>query len=49
VVLARIPAVDRDAVIACARRLLSAPPTVAAIGPLGHLEPYARIAERLAR
>jgi predicted Zn-dependent peptidase len=48
-VLARIAAVDRDAVIACARRLLSAPPTVAAIGPLGHLEPYARIAERLAR
>jgi hypothetical protein len=30
-----------------ARRLLASRPTLAAIGPLGRLEPLARIADRL--
>jgi predicted Zn-dependent peptidase len=46
-ILERIAAVDREAVVRAARSLLSAPPTLAAIGPLGGLEPYDRIAERL--
>lgn len=46
-ILERIAAVDREAVVRAARHLLSAPPTLAAIGPLGGLEPYERIAERL--
>jgi predicted Zn-dependent peptidase len=43
----RIDAVDGDAVLRVVRRLRTAPPTLAALGPVGRLEPYRRIAERL--
>jgi predicted Zn-dependent peptidase len=45
--VARIDAVDDAAVGRVARRLLHAPPTVTALGPVGRIEPYGRIAERL--
>jgi predicted Zn-dependent peptidase len=43
----KIDAIDRDGVKRVAHRILSAPPTLAALGPIGGLEPYARVAERL--
>jgi predicted Zn-dependent peptidase len=43
----RIDAVDQDGVKRVAQRLLSGPPTLAALGPIGALESYRRIAERL--
>ncbi|HEY5210292.1 MAG TPA: pitrilysin family protein [Stellaceae bacterium] len=43
----KIDAVDQDGVRRVATRLLSAPPTVAALGPVGALEPYARLVQRL--
>jgi predicted Zn-dependent peptidase len=43
----RIDAVDEAAVGRVARRLLAAPPTLTALGPIGRIEPYDRIAERL--
>jgi predicted Zn-dependent peptidase len=46
-VVARIDAVDDAAVGRVARRLLTAPPTLTALGPIGKIEPYPRIAERL--
>jgi predicted Zn-dependent peptidase len=46
--VAHIDAVDGAAVLRVARRLHVAPPTLAALGPLGRLAPYGRIAERLA-
>jgi predicted Zn-dependent peptidase len=45
--VARIDAVDADAVIRVARRLRSAPPTLAALGPIGRLDDYQRLVERL--
>jgi predicted Zn-dependent peptidase len=44
-----IDEVDGAAVARVARRLASAPPTLTALGPVGQIEPYARLAERLAR
>jgi predicted Zn-dependent peptidase len=46
--VARIDAVDRAAVQRVAGRLRAAPPTLAALGPIGRIEPYRRIADRLA-
>lgn len=43
-----IDAVDADAVGRVTRRLASAPPTLTALGPVAQIEPYARLAERLA-
>jgi predicted Zn-dependent peptidase len=43
----RIDAVDDAAVGRVARRLLAAPPTVTALGPIGRIETYRQIAERL--
>jgi predicted Zn-dependent peptidase len=43
----KIDAVDQDGVKRVAQRILSAPPTIAALGPIGALESYARVAERL--
>ncbi len=45
--VARIEAVDTEAVLRAARRLLASKPTVAGLGPIGKLEPYERIVERL--
>ena len=45
----RIDAVDGAAVGRVARRLLEAPPTLTALGPIGRIESYPRIAERLGR
>jgi predicted Zn-dependent peptidase len=46
--VARIEGVDRAAVVRVAQRLRGSRPTVAALGPLGRLEDYDRIAARLA-
>jgi len=43
-----IEAVDKAAIARVARRLLASRPTVAALGPLGQLEPYDSLAARLA-
>ncbi|HEX7967925.1 MAG TPA: pitrilysin family protein [Stellaceae bacterium] len=45
--VARIDAVDAAAVARVARRVRAAPPTLTALGPIGRIEPYRRIAERL--
>jgi predicted Zn-dependent peptidase len=45
-IIARIDAVDREAVRQAAG-LFTAPPTIAALGPVGKLEPFDRIARRL--
>ncbi|MDG3442198.1 M16 family metallopeptidase [Nitrospirillum amazonense] len=45
--LARVNAVDVDAVERCARRLLESEPVVTALGPLAGLESYDRIRARL--
>ncbi|MBL8658687.1 MAG: insulinase family protein [Rhodospirillales bacterium] len=45
--VARIDAVDTEAVLRAGRRLLASKPTAAALGPIGKLEPYERIVERL--
>ena len=47
-IVARIDAVDREAVTASARRLASGTPTLAAIGPVERVEAYASVARRLA-
>jgi hypothetical protein len=44
-----IDAVDEDAVIRVARRFTSGAPTVAALGPIGRIEDYQRLAEQLRR
>ena len=44
-----IDAVDEDAVIRVARRFSSGAPTVAALGPIGRIEDYQRLAEQLKR
>jgi len=44
-----IDAVDEDAVIRVARRLASGAPTLAALGPIGRIEDYQRLAARLKR
>ena len=46
-IVQKIGAVDRDAVMRVARRLRASRPTVAALGPIGRLEEYDRIAARL--
>jgi predicted Zn-dependent peptidase len=45
--VSRIDAVDAGAVERVARRLRTAPPTLAALGPIGRVEPFARLRERL--
>ncbi|HXP31673.1 MAG TPA: pitrilysin family protein [Stellaceae bacterium] len=45
--VAHIDAVDAGGVERVARRLVSARPTLAALGPVGQLEQYGRLAERL--
>jgi predicted Zn-dependent peptidase len=45
--VARIDAVDALAVARVADRLRSAPPTLAALGPIGRVESYDRVAARL--
>ncbi len=47
-IVRKIDAVDRDSVVAAARRLRRSRPTVAALGPIDRLEDYDRIVERLA-
>jgi predicted Zn-dependent peptidase len=44
-----IDAVDEDAVIRAAKRLTSAAPTLAALGPIGRIEDYQSLAEQLKR
>jgi predicted Zn-dependent peptidase len=46
--VARIEAVDQASIARAARRIFAAPPTLAALGPVGKVESFARIAERLA-
>jgi predicted Zn-dependent peptidase len=45
--VAKIDAVGAAGVVRVARRLLLSPPTIAAVGPLGRLEPLEQIADRL--
>jgi predicted Zn-dependent peptidase len=45
--VSRIDAVDAGAVERVARRLRTAQPTLAALGPIGRVEPFARLRERL--
>ncbi|HUH83541.1 MAG TPA: pitrilysin family protein [Stellaceae bacterium] len=45
--VARIDAVDDAAVARVARQLASAPPTLAALGPVGRVDAYPRLLERL--
>ncbi len=47
-VVEKVDAVDAAAVSRVAKRLLQQPLTLAAMGPVDHLEPYERILERLA-
>jgi predicted Zn-dependent peptidase len=44
----KVEAVAADDLVRVARRILTGKPTLAAMGPLGKLEPLAKIAERLA-
>jgi len=46
-VVAKVEAVDNAEIMRVARRLFSSTPTIAAIGPLGKVEGYERMAERL--
>jgi len=46
-VIAAIDAVDNDAIVAAAKRLLASAPTVTALGPMGKMESYEKIRERL--
>ena len=46
-VIAKIDAVDQSAVARVAARLVATQPTIAALGPLGGLEPYQAILARL--
>ncbi|HYM03647.1 MAG TPA: pitrilysin family protein [Stellaceae bacterium] len=45
--VARIDAVDEAAVARVAQRLRKAPPTLTALGPIGRIEAYQRLVERL--
>ncbi len=45
--VAKIDAVDQTSVARLARSLFTAPPTLAALGPISHLEPFEKIADRL--
>jgi predicted Zn-dependent peptidase len=45
--IAKIEAVDGEAVLRVARRLMASRPTVAALGPIARLEPYEQTAGRL--
>jgi predicted Zn-dependent peptidase len=47
--VAKIDAVDQATIAGAARRIFAAAPTLAALGPIGKVESYERIAERLAR
>lgn len=46
-IVAQIDAVTRDAVTAMARRILTATPSFAALGPIGRIDDYDRIVARL--
>ncbi len=46
--IGKIEAVDKAAVARVARRVMASRPTIAALGPLGRLEPYHAVAARLA-
>lgn len=46
-IVGRIEAVDRAQLAGLARRLAGAPPTLAALGPIGRVEPLDRLARRL--
>ena len=43
----KVDAVDVDAVAKVARRIFASRPTMASIGPVGQLEPFDRVLERL--
>ena len=45
--IGKIEAVDKAAVARVARRVMASRPTIAALGPLGRLEPYHAVAARL--
>ena len=45
-IVEKIGAVDRESIVRVARRLRESRPTVAALGPIGRLEEYDRIAAR---
>ena len=47
-IVAAVDAVDQAAVAAVARQIFTTPPTLAAMGPLGRLEPFDAITARLA-
>jgi predicted Zn-dependent peptidase len=46
-IVQRIDAVDKSALATIARRMFTAPPTFTALGPIGRVEGFDRIAERL--
>jgi len=46
-IVAQIDAVTRESVTAMARRILTAPPSFTALGPIGRIESYDRIVSRL--
>jgi predicted Zn-dependent peptidase len=48
-VVSKIEAVDVEAVLRVARRLVAAPPTVTALGPVARMERYDQVATRLGR
>jgi predicted Zn-dependent peptidase len=45
--VAKIEAVDVEAVLACAKRIFASPLTVTALGPVGGIESFDKIAGRL--
>jgi hypothetical protein len=45
--IAKIDAVDEKAVIKAAKRVFASVPTLAAIGPLAHVEDYESVRRRL--
>ncbi|ACJ00992.1 M16 family metallopeptidase [Rhodospirillum centenum] len=47
-IIARVDAVDADALRRVAARIFGSRPVLAALGPIGRLEPYERLAARLA-
>lgn len=46
-IIEKIEAIDETAVTKCANRLFASTPTLAAMGPVGKVEEYGRVAERL--
>lgn len=47
-IVSKIEAVDAGALQRCMKRLLASPPTIAALGPIDHVEEYGKIKDRLA-